>query len=684
MGRSIRRLLRAALAVAAFIAVACIATPGRAEGAGRLVLSLPDGSAGPLVLASDRGKWVGTFTITNLGDGPLTVSRLALWGDDEDVRSPSRVTVRFADGAPTSATLAPGAARDAVVTWAPDRSSSVRQAFGHVIVTSTDESRGEVAMGFRAQTPTGLGWIGEHALSMLVLLPLVLLPLVWAVGAAGLGEHRLVPVAALGLACTRLALALWAYQRFVPSAGRAEGNDGFQLVERTVWVRSAGSEWFLGVDGTSIVLVVLCAVLGLLATVVAVAEGRGGAQHAALALATSALLGALTALDLVLLLVCGCLLLLSLAVLVGGHGGYGSARAAARLAVHGAIGGAAMALVVVLLAGASDPTYLVDGSAAPHTLAIPELARTSFAARPPIAGIPFLEAVWALLLVAAVVSSAGLPLHGWLPDALERGPLAAGILAAGVTVALGPYLLVRIGMGGVPEGARWLGPSIATLGAIGCGWGALGAFAQFDLRRFVAYSTIASGGVCLFGVGSLSARGVAGAITTCFAHGLGAGMLLALTAALEQRVRTCDLRRLGGLAKDAPALYAMAGVSIAASAALPGMVGGWGALLALLGGFAPHPVLGAVLAAAGVISILAHGRLAAKLFFGAADPVWKASELLAPFGGRVPDARPVELAVLVPVATIALLLGLWPAPLLSTLSGAARDAADAVATVGAE
>jgi NADH-quinone oxidoreductase subunit M len=519
---------------------------------------------------------------------------------------------------------------------------------------------------------------------MLVLLPLVLLPLAWMTAAGGLREHPGVPAAALGLACTRLALALWAFHHFVPSAGRAEGNDGFQLVERTVWVRTAGSEWFLGVDGTSIVLVVLCAVLGLLATVVAITEARGAAHHAAIALATSALVGALTALDLVLLLVCGSLLLLSLALLVGGHGGLGSGRAAARLGVYGAIGGGALALVVVLLAGASEPTYLADGSTAPHTLAIPELARTSFAGKPPIAGMPFLEAVWTLLLVAAVVTAAALPLHGWLPDILERGPLAAGILTAGVTVALGPYLLVRIGMGGVPEGARWLGPSIATLGALGCGWGALGAFAQSDLRRFVAYSTIAGGGVCLFGVASLSARGVAGAIVACFAHGLGAGMLLTVTAALEQRVGTCDARRLGGLGKDAPALYAMAGVSLAAAAALPGLAGGWGTLLALLGGFPPHPVLGATLAAGAAVSILAHGRMAAKLLFGAPDPVWKTSELLAPFGGRVPDARPAELVVLVPIATIALLLGLWPAPLLSTLSGAARDAADAVATAGPE
>jgi NADH-quinone oxidoreductase subunit M len=665
--------LAVALAVVCAVADACAATGG-----GRLVVSLPDGSAGPLVLAPGQGGWVGLFTLTNLGPEPLTVSRLAIRGGDDDVRSPSRVTVRFVDGATASATLAPGAARDALVAWMPDKNPRVRQAFGHVIVTSSDEEAGEVAMGFRARLPTGLGWVGDHALSLMVLLPLLLPPLLWLTALAGRRDGPFASRAALAVEGARLLLALWVYHRFAPGVGRVDGNDGLQLVERSVWVRSAGSEWYLGVDGTSIALVVLAAALGVLAALVAGAERADGARHAGLALFSSALMGALLALDLVVLFVSWSLVVVALALLVGAHGGRRSAQAAAKLGVYGAIGAGALLVASIALSGASEASYLVDGTPVAHTMSVPELYRTSFAAKPPIAGVPFLEAIWVLLLVVVVAATAAVPLHGWLPDALEHGPASAGILAAGAAVALGPYLLVRVGLGAVPEGARWLGPTIATLGAISCAWGALCALAQRGLRRFVAYATVASAGACLYGVASLTAQGIAGALAASFAHGLGAAMLLAIAGGFEERARTSDLGRLGGLSGDAPGLHAIFGVALAVSGAVPGLVGGWGALLALLGGFEPHPVLGVLLGAGLLVSVVAHGRVARIVLFGQPDPSWRGSPLLQAFGGRLPDATARDVIGLVPLAALALLLGLWPAPLLSAISGAARDASEAV------
>src|SRR5579883_2519298 len=177
-----QRSLAARLALLLLAGLVCllVAVPGLAAAApglgsrhaGRIVVSLPGGASGPLVLAPAQGGWVGELTVTNVGPEPLTVSRLSIRGDADDVRSPARVSVRFVDGAPTSATLAPGASKNAVVSWMPDKDPRVQQAFGHVVVTSTDEEAGEVAMGFRAQLPTGLGWLGAHALSLLLLLPL--------------------------------------------------------------------------------------------------------------------------------------------------------------------------------------------------------------------------------------------------------------------------------------------------------------------------------------------------------------------------------------------------------------------------------------------------------------------------------------------------------------------------------
>jgi len=174
------------------------------------------------------------------------VSRVAIRGEEDDVRSPLYVSARFSEGAPTTATLAPGASRDVLVSWLPERPPRVRQAFGHVVVTSTDEQAGEVAMGFRAELPTGLGWIGEHALSLLVAWPLVVVLIAGLSRLVGRRDDPLVRRASIAASALELLLAVWAYRHFAPDVGRADGNDGFQLVERCVWVRSLGAEWYVG------------------------------------------------------------------------------------------------------------------------------------------------------------------------------------------------------------------------------------------------------------------------------------------------------------------------------------------------------------------------------------------------------------------------------------------------------
>jgi NADH-quinone oxidoreductase subunit M len=670
-----------ALAVLLLGGTALAASPA-AHPSGRIVLSLPGGGAGPLVLGAGPGGFQGTVTVTNVGADPLTVSRIALLGDEDDVRSPARVSVRFAEGTPTSATIAPGTSRDVLVSWAPDKDARVRQAFGHIVVTSTDEQAGEVAMGFRAALPTGLGWIGAHALTLLVLMPLLVPLLAAASRLIGRRDGPLVRQSLVALAVMQLLLALWTYLRFVPEVGRADGNDGYQFVERAVWVRSIGAEWYLGIDGVNVALVPLAAALALVALLVHDVDRRSDAHSAAMALLSAGVAGAFLALDLTLVFASWQLVLVALTMLVGGWGGSRADRAAAKLATYGAIGSTAMLAAFVALSAASGRTFLVDGTAAAHTLSIPELARTSFAAKGPILGIPLVETVWVLLIVTVAVMTPIVPLHGWLVDVLEEAPAGAAVLVAGVVVALGPYLLVRVGYGAVPEGARWAAGVISVLGVLGVVYGALCAMAQSSLRGFVAYATVASSGACLFGAGALTPQGIAGAIAGMFAHGLAAAMLVGFASAIERRVHTSTLARLGGLATETPALAAIAGVGLAVSLGVPGLAGFWGTLLSLLGGFVRHPVLAILMTAAFVAMAAAHIRVARLCLLGRVHPAWRQSQLLEPFGGRFPDATSRELAVLLPLAVLSLALGVWPAPLLSPIAVAVRDVSTVVDPVG--
>jgi NADH-quinone oxidoreductase subunit M len=169
-----------------------------------------------------------------------------------------------------------------------------------------------------------------------------------------------------------------------------------------------------------------------------------------------------------------------------------------------------------------------------------------------------------------------------------------------------------------------------------------------------------------------------------FAHGLAAALLLGFASALQQRVHTSRTDRFGGLATETPALATIASVGLAVSVGVPGTVGSWGVLLSLLGGFVWHPALAVLLAAVLVVSVAAHGRVARLLLLGKVDPAWRTSLDLEPFGGRFPDATPSEIAAFVPVAVLALLLGVWPAPLLASIGAGARDTGEAVNPSGPE
>ncbi len=442
-------------------------------------------------------------------------------------------------------------------------------------------------------------------------------------------------------------------------------------------MRSLGAEWYLGVDGASVLLLLLAAAVVLVAVVVADEPRRSDGYYAAIALLASGIAGSLVALDLVLLTVARAVVLIALVVLVALWGGPRANRAASRLGVVGAVGLIAMALAFAALSSGSGRTFLVDGTSVAHTMSVPELARVSFASKGHLFGLPFADAAWVLLLVAVVTASPLVPLHGWLPDAIAEGAPGVAIVIGGIVVALGPYLLLRVGIEAVPDGARWAGASVAALGGVTAAWGALGAMAQRDLRRFAGYAVLGNVGLATFGVGALNPQGVSGGVAGLFAHGAAAVLLLATAAALERRARTSDTVRLQGLVGDAPVLAVVLAVGLATSLGAPALAGSWALLLTLLGGFVRHPFVGLILAASLVVSAAAHVRVARSLFFDRLDPAWRQSRRLEPFGGRLPDATPLEMAALVPLAALVVALGLWPAPMLAPLDRAARDASGA-------
>jgi NADH-quinone oxidoreductase subunit M len=336
-------------------------------------------------------------------------------------------------------------------------------------------------------------------------------------------------------------------------------------------------------------------------------------------------------------------------------------------------------VALVALSLASGHAFLVDGMSIGHSMAIPELGRTNLAAMAPVLGVPFVDWVWGLLLVTVAATTPVVPLHGWLPDAIEEAPAGAGVLVAGVVVTLGPYLLVRVGLGAMPDGARWASSSIAAMGAIQVGYGACCALAQRSLRRFAAYTTMTHAGVALFCIGALSAQGVAGASSGEFAHGLAVATLLGAIAAAENQRGGSDLDDLRSLAHETPALALLLGFALAGSLGVPGVAWFWAVFVSLLAGFSRHPALAVVVAVGWVAFAAAHGRIVRTLV---ARPV-ASNHDEEPLDERAPRRkrtipRALVYAALVPLVALSILLGVWPAPLLGISATAASDISGAI------
>ncbi len=640
------------------LAVFFFSLTARAEGTASFA------SAGPVLLDA---AGAGRATLRNSGAAPLHVITIYARSNERDPRIPGTLTASF-EGGSTKADLAPGESRPIVLKW--DRQGArMTQLFGHVVVETSDSASPQRAFGVVAQPPAALGLVSNHVGTWLVLLPLLgalaLLPLRMTRRI----DDKLARLVALGAVGLQGALAVWALRNFDSLATRADGNDGLQLIERS---RLFGSvEWYLAFDGLTLPLVLSAIALGLVGVLARVGRDYDG-YFSAYLVALSGLVGALLAVDAMLLLFFLGVFALATAALI--------ARSGLRAAVHSllmhAVAIAALAAVVLALRRASDPSFLVDGTRA-QGFALPELARGEWLERMhgglTLFGKPFLLAAFVAVFVAAAVFLAAAPLHGALGAVFVEAPVGASILVVTGGSAIGATLLLRLGVHVLPEGVRWGAPMLAALGAASIVWAALSALGEVDLRRLAAHVAVAHAGVILLGIAAGTPQGIAGAITHAASRALLVAMLLLSADALHDRVGTVDVSRFGGLARAMPQFAALATIAFGASLALPGTLPFVSALLAASGSLPAHRAATA-LAALG-LALLAVAMLVAhrRLLFGELDEKWKDTPELEPFGGKFQDLDLRETALLFALAVVIVGLGVAPRMVVDLSRGAVSD-----------
>jgi NADH-quinone oxidoreductase subunit M len=292
-------------------------------------------------------------------------------------------------------------------------------------------------------------------------------------------------------------------------------------------------------------------------------------------------------------------------------------------------------------------------------------------------GVEFVKVIWIALFIGFAIKIPMFPFHTWLPDAHVEAPTAISVILAGVLLKMGTYGILRINFAILPTATQWAGMAMAVFGTINILYGAFCAFAQKDLKKLVAYSSVSHMGYCLVGMAAFTQTGFNGAVMQMFNHGTITSMLFILVGVIYDRAHTRDINKFGGMATQMPKYAAFFGFAFMASLGLPGLSGFIGEVLVFLGAFPVYKVV-TILAATGVIFTAAYHLWAMqRIQLGKwNDAVWKDKAVF-------PDLSLREALTLIPMAAVVLLLGFYPMPVLQMIGPGLNDLLQHITTTGA-
>ncbi len=481
-----------------------------------------------------------------------------------------------------------------------------------------------------------------------ILLLTILVPLVGAVviGALPMSLERLARPAAIGVsglvlvACGRLWIAF-------DSAAQ-----GMQFEYVRDWIPGLGTSLHLGVDGLSLPLVALTALLTVLACVASKSVTDQRRQYFTLLLLLEAgLIGVFVALDLVLFYVFWEVVLIPMFFLISVWGGPRRSYASVKFFVYTLAGSLAMlgGIITLYLATGATSFDLIGLQAAAGGLA-PALQL----------GI-FLAMAFALAVKVPIV-----PFHTWLPDAHVEAPTAVSVLLAGVLLKMGSYGFIRLGPQLLPEGFKAVSPVLAVLAVVSIVYGAAVALRQTDLKKLVAYSSVSHMGYVMLGIAAGTTAGILGAGVQMVSHGLIAGMAFLLVGALYERAHTREMQAFGGIVKVAPVLGGMLVLMAFASLGLPGMSGFIGEFMIVTGSFSAYQWISVIAATAVVLTAAYLLWMLRRVVFGRLN-----EERL-----EMPDMTATEAWAIMPLAAATLIIGIFP----QTLAGVMQASVQAVVT----
>lgn len=426
---------------------------------------------------------------------------------------------------------------------------------------------------------------------------------------------------------------------------------GFQFVERYSWIDIIGLEFYVGVDGISVYFIFLSALLTLICIVASLFVIKKNIKEFLLCflLLEAFCIGVFSSLNLLLFYGFFEVILVPMYLIIGIWGGPNKVYAAVKFFLYTFLGSVFLLISLIYI-------YSQVG-----TFDMPKLVGIL-----PNFSLQVQQYLWLATFLSFAVKVPMLPFHTWLPDAHVQAPTAGSVILAGILLKLGGYAFLRISLPMLPEASEYFAIYVLWISAAAVVYASFVALAQTDMKKMIAYSSIAHMGYATAGIFSFTVIGIGGAVFQMLSHGLISAALFLIVGILYERRHTKEIDQYGGMAKVMPMLAAAFMVAMLGSIGLPGFSGFIGEFLSILGVFDANPAVGIVCAFGVVMGAVYMLKLYRSVMFG------KASDVSIT---KFSDLKFCEKASLLPLVVLIIYMGLMPNGILEIINTSARSLA---------
>ncbi len=508
-----------------------------------------------------------------------------------------------------------------------------------------------------------MDFIQDWGLTLMVFTPLAGVALMMLFPKEADESHKLIALAS-SVVTAGFGIAIFADFDF-------DNTGTLQFVKSTAWIDVINARYDIGIDGLSVPLIALTLLITPLVIIYSwnhFPEPHNPKAFLSLILVLhTGMLGTFVAQDLILFFVFFEVVLLPMYFMIGVWGGPERQYASIKFFLYTLFGSALMILSFLAL------FFLTGG----ETFNMVELANQ-------VQGLDIARSTQ-ILVFGGMFMGFGIkvpmfPFHTWLPDAHTQAPTQGSVILAAVLLKLGTYGFIRVALPILPDGAHAWAPWIGGLAVIGIIYGALGCLAQTDMKRLIAFSSVAHMGYVMLGISTLTDFGLNAAVFGMVAHGLITGMLFFVAGSLKERYHTLEIKRLGGLLVQAPRLGWILGLCTMASLGLPGLAGFWGEFPAILAAYQPAPGLSEELfrfymVVAAIGTVLAAGYLLwlyQRTAFGEPSEEFENDE-------HIHDVELPEWIAWTPLLILVVVLGIYPNLIFRVTDGTIVNVAQSIA-----